>query len=247
MTMTATMTETPHDAQPGPMALPAIHDHLMDLIQRESPPPCDIVDIGAGQGAISARLLEAGYRVSACDLFPEMFRAKGIECRQVDATGALPFEDESLDVAIAVEVVEHLESHRPLFSEAARVLRPGGAFIFTTPNINSLKSRWRFLTTGYFYSFGPLDPAVDDPVRQHIAPFTVDRYRFLLGRCGLTLSNVETDKYQTSSKSLSWLSPFIRWSARRAWGDDPGVRLQNGKAALLGRTLMVVARKPEKP
>lgn len=243
MTQTMSMTETAARA-PQELAVPGTHARVVALMQLEVPAGGRVLDIGAGEGALSKRLLEAGFQVEACELYPEMFKVPGVVCRQVDATGELPYEDNSLDAAVAVEVVEHLESHRMLFTEAARVLKPGGKLLFTTPNILSLKSRIRFLFTGYFYSFGPLDPAEHNPVRQHIAPFTLDRYQFLLHRCGLRLARASTDKIQNSSRFWYWMAPLIRLCARRAWGDRPQVRMQNSREALLGRKLVVVAQKP---
>ncbi len=46
---------------------------------------------------------------------------------------ALSFEDASLDVIISQEVLEHVPEVDPAISEAARVLRPGGRFLFTVP------------------------------------------------------------------------------------------------------------------
>ncbi|MBL0922229.1 MAG: class I SAM-dependent methyltransferase [Phycisphaerales bacterium] len=234
------------DAPLREMAIPGTHARVVDLLRAvQAPGPnVRVLDIGAGQGALSARLHEAGYAVSACDLFPEMFRAKGVECLGVDANGRLPYPDRSFDLAVAVELVEHLDGHRALYSEAARILKPGGALVFTTPNISSFKSRLSFLMTGYFYSFPPLDPANDNPVNQHLASFTVDRHRFMLGRCGLRLERLMTDKRQSSSLVWAWLAPLVRLLARRRWGEGEGVRLQNSSEALFGRKLVVIARRP---
>lgn len=51
---------------------------------------------------------------------------------------ALPFQNESFDVVTANMVVEHLGTPEESFAEVARVLRPGGLFLFHTPNANSL-------------------------------------------------------------------------------------------------------------
>ena len=233
--------------QPRELALPGMHEKIMAVIRREAPPGAAVLDAGAGEGSLSARLLEAGYHVSACDLFPEMFRAAGVECRKADAEGRLPYGDAQFDLVASVEVVEHLDGHRTFFEEAHRVLKPGGALVITTPNMQSLKSRMRFLLSGYYYSFGPLDPGETDPVRQHISPFTIDRYAFLLSQCGLELRSVETDKYQKSSMALAGLAPLVRLLARLKFGASRGVKLQNSAAALLGRTLFMVARKPVAP
>ena len=46
----------------------------------------------------------------------------------------LPFADASFDLAVSVWVLEHLEAPERVFHEVARVLKPGGHFIFLTPN-----------------------------------------------------------------------------------------------------------------
>jgi SAM-dependent methyltransferase len=48
--------------------------------------------------------------------------------------GSLPFEDRAFDLIVSRSVVEHLEHPRAVFGEMARVLKPGGYVVFTTPN-----------------------------------------------------------------------------------------------------------------
>ncbi|HEY5624516.1 MAG TPA: methyltransferase domain-containing protein [Gammaproteobacteria bacterium] len=144
-----------------------------------------------------------------------------------------------IDVALAIEVVEHIDGHETLFREISRVLRPGGIFLFSTPNILSLKSRVMFLFTGYAYSFPSLDP-----VEQHISPFTLDRYLWRIRQAGLEFDRVAADKYQNTSRWLLFLAPFIWLRNYRASRNSASVRLQNATKLLLGRTLLVVSRKP---
>jgi SAM-dependent methyltransferase len=53
----------------------------------------------------------------------------------------IPFEDRVFDVVFADNVLEHLESPEVVFREVCRVLRPGGLFLFKTPN------RWHYMPT----------------------------------------------------------------------------------------------------
>jgi ubiquinone/menaquinone biosynthesis C-methylase UbiE len=46
----------------------------------------------------------------------------------------LPFVDEAFDLVVSLWVLEHLPSPAAVFREVRRVLKPGGHFIFVTPN-----------------------------------------------------------------------------------------------------------------
>lgn len=230
---------------PKELAIPGTHDRVLDVLQRTvnlSARPT-ILDIGAGQGALSTRLKQLGARVSACDVVPEQFDVPDVDFRVVRQDGTLPFDDASFDVAVAVEVLEHIDGHDRFFGEVARVLAPGGIIMFTTPNILSLKSRLRFLFTGFFYSFGPLEPFTRDPVSQHIAPFSVNRYEWMMSQHGLRLSSVETDKVQTSSVLLSPLVPFIKLATMLQFNGSGLASRQNSPAVLYGRKLVIIGRK----
>ena len=227
-------------------AIPGTHAFVVKVLERVCPPTKEVrvLDVAAGQGALSQKLLAAGYAVSACELFPEQYKVDEVECLRADLNEPWPYKDQSFDALVIVEVVEHIEDHQRLFLQAARVLKPGGKMLFTTPNILSLKSRVRFLFTGYFYSFGPISQDPRSDARPHITPFTLDRYRWLLSQCGLTMSGFETDRYRTSSKLLGWLAPIIRFCAWRRFGNASDVQEQNSNIALFGRKLVIVAERP---
>jgi SAM-dependent methyltransferase len=53
--------------------------------------------------------------------------------RTVPAGDALPFADRSFDAVLAFEVVEHVDDDTGLLEEVARVSRPGGVLILSTP------------------------------------------------------------------------------------------------------------------
>jgi len=230
---------------PQELAVPGTHDRVLRILERtiafRSSPR--VLDIGAGQGALSIRLQESGARVSACDVVPEQFQAPGVDFRTVESDGRLPFDDGSFDAVVAIEVLEHIDGHDRFFAEVARVLRTDGIVMFTTPNILSLKSRMRFLLTGFFYSFGPLQPFTRDPVSQHIAPFSVNRYEWMMSQHGLRLTALETDRIQTSSVLLSLLLPLIWLATLLQFRGSALAARQNTSVALYGRKLVVIGRK----
>lgn len=226
----------------GPMAVSGVHESVIRALELACPtrsPSPTVLDIGAGHGALTQKLLQAGYRVAACDLYPELFALGGVECRKVDANGCLPYEDASFDVVVAIELMEHIERHESFFLEVARVLRPGGKLLISTPNVLSFKSRLIFFWTGYFYSFGPLQPGLADPVTQHIAPFTIDRYRWRLSLAGMDIVRITTDKRQNTSLLFAPLSPLVRLAVRMRFGRNGGDPWQNSPVALFGRTILV--------
>lgn len=67
--------------------------------------------------------------------------------------GVLPLGDASVDNAAAVEVIEHLENPRAFVRELARIVRPGGWVIVTTPNQLSALSLLTLVLKGRFSAF----------------------------------------------------------------------------------------------
>lgn len=102
----------------------------------------DVVDIGCNAGGQCSVWAEAGHRVHGLDVNEPLLnlarkRAADagyeIEYRLGSAT-ELPWSDQSMDVCIATELLEHVTDWRGCLSEFGRILRPGGALFLTTTN-----------------------------------------------------------------------------------------------------------------
>jgi SAM-dependent methyltransferase len=200
--------------------------------------------LGAGSGAMSQLMHEAGYAVEACDIEPELFQFPGAECCWANVNEPLPYPDAAFDGVVCVEVLEHIDGHERLFREVERLLKPGGVFLFTTPNVMSIKSRLSFLWTGFEHSFYPLNFHDQSPQMWHISGYGGSRYRFVLGLAGLELRAVTCDRLSRSSLAFGWLAPLIWLRSRLRHGRVAGAVLNNSAAALFGRTMIGIARKP---
>lgn len=96
----------------------------------------DLLDVGTGTGRASIPLALDGHRVTAVDASQAMLdqcrKEAGnlpIDLRIADVT-ALPFEAESFDCAVSLNVASHFPNWRDLLKEWSRVVRPSGRIVF---------------------------------------------------------------------------------------------------------------------
>ena len=98
-----------------------------------------VLDLGCGRGGV-AELIWRDVRLAA-GIDPDtvslaQHRAAGMPV--VRGVGErLPFVGDSFDLIVSIWVLEHLEDPLATFIEVRRVLRPGGHFIFLTPNLRN--------------------------------------------------------------------------------------------------------------
>lgn len=105
------------------------------------------VEFGCNNGTITAILAEACHRVLAIDrdqrLLEEaqsQFPHRNVEWEQYDLNHDLPSDLHGrFDLAVALEVIEHLDSPEQLIREIALVLKPHGKLLLSTPNLLSLE------------------------------------------------------------------------------------------------------------
>ena len=114
----------------------------------------DLLDVGCGRGLLWPNVRGRFASYTGVDIIPfEAFPAEGrFVAADLDA-GTIPLADASFDVVAAVETIEHLDGPRRFVKELARLIRPGGWLIITTPNQLSAHSLLSLLLRGYFGAF----------------------------------------------------------------------------------------------
>lgn len=237
------------------MAWPEVHDQVAQIL--DPLPRGRLLDVPAGQGALAARLKNAGFQVRACDLYPELFRVAGIEVRPGDLSATLPYADAEFDYVVCLEGLEHIENPHQAIREFARLLSPGGHLIVSTPNILNVEERAKWLLYGYTSHFKPISPEHIDTQRQHsggkheialhINPIAYPELRYILEHYGFQVAGV----YRDRPKRLLWLYAPLVWLIRLVGWLTPAARrrerwtdqLQSDPILLGGNTLILQATK----
>ncbi|HEY0024075.1 MAG TPA: class I SAM-dependent methyltransferase [Longimicrobium sp.] len=140
-----------------------------------------LADVGCGAGALWPYLRGRFDRYVGVDVVRyEGFPADG-EFHALDLDrGGSSLPDGTADVAAGVETIEHLENPRAFVRDLARLVRPGGWVIVTTPNQHSLLSKATFLLRGEHNAFR----AGSYPA--HITALLHVDLRRIAAECGLT-------------------------------------------------------------
>jgi len=120
--------------------------------------------------------------------------------RQADMNGPLPYDDDYFDAVVSIDGIEHIERPFDFIRQCARILRNQGWLILSTPNVSSLRSRWRWFLTGFHNKCkSPLDETRPEP-RHHIGMLSFPEARYLLHGNGFRITEIRTNRI----KAISW-------------------------------------------
>jgi ubiquinone/menaquinone biosynthesis C-methylase UbiE len=114
---------------------PTFGQRLMDLLVRE--PGWDLLDIGAGRGAVARAAAARGFTVTATDASPRMVANLGADHPDINAVVMEPhrlrLKESSFDIATASFVIHVVDDPAQVLREVCRVVRPGGLVAMTVP------------------------------------------------------------------------------------------------------------------
>jgi len=132
--------------------------------------PMRVLDIGTGEGQVARALRSAGAEVIGIDPISAMIHEAGNRDPAMAVAqaggGALPFAVESFDKAVACLVFEHIDDVDEAIADVARVLKPGGTFLFLLnhPLLQTPDSGW-------------IDDQIIEPPEQYwrIGPYLIEQ------------------------------------------------------------------------
>ncbi len=121
----------------GPIQREHYHRYLFALRYCEDK---HVLDVASGEGYGSSLLGQVARSVTGVDIDPKTvdfanknYMSERVSFRRGDAA-KLPIEDQSVDVVVSFETIEHFANQTDFVMEIDRVLRPGGLVIMSSPN-----------------------------------------------------------------------------------------------------------------
>jgi len=132
-----------------------------------------ILDVGCGIGTYVRRLRELSKHVYGIDIDERRVRRGSLSLPNLAlaASERMPFADNSFDVILLHEVIEHVSDDRATLREACRVVRPGGKIVIYAPNrLYPFETHGVYVGRRYIFGNIPLVNYLPRALRRRLAP-----------------------------------------------------------------------------
>lgn len=136
-------------------AASGLHEACFDMVGPRLERGASCLELGTGSGAFALRMADAGYRMQVGDADPAGFQAKDIPLWTLDLNRPLPeaLRQESFDLVIALEVIEHLRDPIGFLENCRALCKPGGLVLLSTPNTVDPISSYLYLKRAEYLYF----------------------------------------------------------------------------------------------
>jgi glycosyltransferase involved in cell wall biosynthesis/2-polyprenyl-3-methyl-5-hydroxy-6-metoxy-1,4-benzoquinol methylase len=195
----------------------AIHFAIAAALRARGSHYGSIVDLGCGRGDCGRSLQDLYGTYLGCDVvrYDDFPRSSSARFLEVDLNRTpFPLADALAEVVLSVETIEHVENPRALVREMARIVRPGGWIVVTTPNQISLASKIHLVVKDQFLAF----QAAPGLYPAHITALVPEDLRRIAQECGLTDIEIRyTDRGRIPLSARHWPA---RLGLRGAWFSD---------------------------
>lgn len=138
----------------------------------------EIIDIGCGHGGVSSELVRRGFFVTGIEINDDALlsmKSRGITPLRRDINKPLDV-DKSFDVALLLDVLEHVFDPVSLLAEVKRIVKPGGFIVVSVPLYFDILDRIKILFTGSVISVDNLVYGKD--IYNKFRSFNYDHIRF---------------------------------------------------------------------
>ena len=166
-----------------------------------------VLDLPCGEGAFTKRMLERGADVFSADCL-NILKIPNPQFSVVNMNERLPYDDAMFDAVVCIDGIEHIERPFDFIKECQRIIRKGGVLIISTPNLTALRSRWRYLLTGFHQGEkSPLDESHYTPYH-HLTLVSFPELRYRLHANGFRVAAVRTNRVMLVSWLYAVLTPL---------------------------------------
>ena len=189
-----------------------------------------ILDIGAGYGFFLEIARQKGWDVYGTEITDEAVthcKKKGIKMSKGELQN-ISLEENTFDVIVAIEVLEHVNNPGEYIEHAHKALRKGGFFYITTPNFNAILRyhlRDKYNIIGYP---NHLCYFTNKTLRKLVANYGFKTQK--IATTGISLTRLKTSKWKSNKEFVSETSDdeMMRYKIERSRTLKLMKRISNG-------------------
>ena len=179
-----------------------------------------VLDVGCYDGRDTLKFVQAGNEVHGIEVLEEPAKkAKSLGVNvavfDMDKEKSWPYADNFFDVVVAGDIIEHVIDVDKFLANAHRVLKPGGYFLVSTPNLASLGRRLLLLFgKNPFIEISWRDKINGAPSVGHVRYFTMESLHRTLTMSGFAVEKITSDMFNFGpfkSTAIGKLAPGFSW------------------------------------